>query len=106
MFLLFGQAFSKKKVEERKEWLTNFMINRRQRREHNLPEVMLHFLNFMCFIAGFVLGLTVCLAVSAQDYLYGQATKSLSYNDFVNKELVLFSNSDNERSIPCLVDGV
>ncbi|XP_035528149.1 DNA topoisomerase 2-alpha isoform X2 [Morone saxatilis] len=71
-------AFSKKKVEERKEWLTTFMVNRRQRREHNLPE----------------------------DYLYGQATKSLSYNDFVNKELVLFSNSDNERSIPCLVDGL
>uniref|UniRef100_A0A3Q1BTU6 DNA topoisomerase 2 n=1 Tax=Amphiprion ocellaris TaxID=80972 RepID=A0A3Q1BTU6_AMPOC len=66
-------AFSKKKVDERKEWLTNFMMNRRQRREHNLPE----------------------------EYLYGQATKSLSYNDFVNKELVLFSNSDNERSIPC-----
>ncbi|CAG5908755.1 unnamed protein product [Menidia menidia] len=71
-------AFSKKKVEERKEWLTNFMVNRRQRRELNLPE----------------------------DYLYGQSTKSLSYNDFVNKELVLFSNSDNERSIPCLVDGL
>uniref|UniRef100_A0A667ZV02 DNA topoisomerase 2 n=1 Tax=Myripristis murdjan TaxID=586833 RepID=A0A667ZV02_9TELE len=71
-------AFSKKKVDERKEWLTNFMINRRQRREHNLPE----------------------------DYLYGEATTSLSYNDFVNKELVLFSNSDNERSIPCLVDGL
>ncbi|XP_028990955.1 DNA topoisomerase 2-alpha [Betta splendens] len=71
-------AFSKKKVEERKEWLTNFMMNRRQRREHNLPE----------------------------EYLYGQSTTSLSYNDFVNKELVLFSNSDNERSIPCLVDGL
>ncbi|KAL4660492.1 DNA topoisomerase 2-alpha [Arapaima gigas] len=71
-------AFSKKKIEERKNWLTNFMINRRQRREHNLPE----------------------------DYLYGQATKFLSYNDFINKELVLYSNSDNERSIPCLVDGL
>ncbi|KAJ0060186.1 hypothetical protein NL108_004054, partial [Boleophthalmus pectinirostris] len=71
-------AFSKKKCDERKEWLTKFMTDRRQRREHNLPE----------------------------DYLYGQATKSLSYNDFVNKELVLFSNSDNERSIPCLVDGL
>ncbi|XP_077595631.1 DNA topoisomerase 2-alpha [Stigmatopora nigra] len=71
-------AFSKKKVEERKEWLTNFMVNRRQRKELNLPE----------------------------EYLYGQTTKHLSYNDFVNKELVLFSNSDNERSIPCLVDGL
>ncbi|XP_061666786.1 DNA topoisomerase 2-alpha [Syngnathoides biaculeatus] len=71
-------AFSKKKVDERKDWLTNFMVNRRQRKEHNLPE----------------------------EYLYGQSTKHLSYNDFVNKELVLFSNSDNERSIPCLVDGL
>ncbi|XP_053496302.1 DNA topoisomerase 2-alpha [Ictalurus furcatus] len=71
-------AFSKKKVEERKEWLTSFMINRRQRREHNLPE----------------------------EYLYGKETTSLTYRDFVNKELVLFSNSDNERSIPCLVDGL
>ncbi|XP_019745044.1 DNA topoisomerase 2-alpha isoform X2 [Hippocampus comes] len=71
-------AFSKKKVDERKEWLTNFMVNRRHRKEHNLPE----------------------------EYLYGQSTTHLSYNDFVNKELVLFSNSDNERSIPCLVDGL
>lgn len=71
-------AFSKKMIEERKEWLTSFMINRRQRREHNLPE----------------------------EYLYGQETKSLSYHDFINKELVLFSNSDNERSIPCMVDGL
>ncbi|KAJ8254604.1 hypothetical protein COCON_G00212160 [Conger conger] len=71
-------AFSKKKIEERKEWLTNFMVNRRQRREHNLPE----------------------------DYLYGPSTRFLSYNDFVNKELVQYSNSDNERSLPCLVDGL
>lgn len=100
---LFGQAFSKKKVEERKEWLTNFMINRRQRREHNLPEVKSqHRLNSLRFHS--LLGFTVSLVFS-QDYLYGQTTKYLSYNDFVNKELVLFSNSDNERSIPCLVDG-
>jgi DNA topoisomerase-2 len=29
----------------------------------------------------------------------------VTYSDFVNKELVLFSNLDNERSIPSLVDG-
>uniref|UniRef100_A0A4W5QGK6 DNA topoisomerase 2 n=1 Tax=Hucho hucho TaxID=62062 RepID=A0A4W5QGK6_9TELE len=73
-------AFSKKKIEERKEWLTSFMVNRRQRREHNLPEVHHCHTTF--------------------------STKSLSYNDFVNKELVMFSNSDNERSLPCLVDGL
>ncbi|XP_075631033.1 DNA topoisomerase 2-alpha [Balearica regulorum gibbericeps] len=71
-------AFSKKKVEERKEWLTNFMEDRRQRKLHGLPE----------------------------EYLYGKNTTYLTYNDFINKELVLFSNSDNERSIPSLVDGL
>ncbi|XP_055013310.1 DNA topoisomerase 2-beta isoform X1 [Boleophthalmus pectinirostris] len=71
-------AFSKKKTDDRKEWLTNFMEDRRQRRMHGLPE----------------------------KYLYGTQTKHLSYNDFINKELILFSNSDNERSIPSLVDGL
>ncbi|KAG8429114.1 hypothetical protein GDO86_018282, partial [Hymenochirus boettgeri] len=70
-------AFSKKKIDDRKEWLTNFMEDRRQRRMHGLPE----------------------------QFLYGTATKHLTYNDFINKELILFSNSDNERSIPSLVDG-
>lgn len=83
------------------------MINRRQRREHNLPEVTWRQLSnlkvFFVFVL-FLLSFNVHL-VSLQEYLYGQTTKSLSYNDFVNKELVLYSNSDNERSIPCLVDG-
>ncbi|XP_061700038.1 DNA topoisomerase 2-beta isoform X2 [Syngnathoides biaculeatus] len=71
-------AFSKKKTDDRKEWLTNFMEHRRQRRMHGLPE----------------------------QYLYGTQARHLSYNDFINKELILFSNSDNERSIPSLVDGL
>ena len=29
----------------------------------------------------------------------------MSYSEFVNKELVQFSNADNERSIPSIVDG-
>ena len=40
-----------------------------------------------------------------QLYLYGKDTKAITYNEFVNKELILFSNMDNERSIPSLVDG-
>ncbi|KAG8139989.1 hypothetical protein E2320_002718, partial [Naja naja] len=71
-------AFSKKKVDDRKEWLTNFMEDRRQRKLLGLPD----------------------------DYLYGKTTDYLTYNDFINKELVLFSNSDNERSIPSLIDGL
>ncbi|KAF4026248.1 hypothetical protein G4228_018166 [Cervus hanglu yarkandensis] len=77
IMIMTDQAFSKKKIDDRKEWLTNFMEDRRQRRLHGLPE----------------------------QFLYGTATKHLTYNDFINKELILFSNSDNERSIPSLVDG-
>lgn len=71
-------AFSKKMIDNRKEWLTNGMEERKRRRELGLPEL----------------------------YLYGKDTKSVTYNDFVNKELILFSNMDNERSIPSLVDGL
>lgn len=70
-------AFSKKHVEHRKEWLTNFMVESKRRKE---------------------LGL-------AERYLYCKDTRYVSYTDFVNLELVLFSNADNIRSIPCLVDG-
>lgn len=71
-------AFSKKKIEERKEWLTNWMQERKRRLEMGLPEV----------------------------YLYGKETKHISYNEFINRELILFSNMDNERSIPSAVDGL
>jgi DNA topoisomerase II len=32
--------------------------------------------------------------------------KTISYNDFINKELILFSIADNMRSIPSVVDGL
>ncbi|KAK2190491.1 hypothetical protein NP493_78g03001 [Ridgeia piscesae] len=70
-------AFSKKKIEERKQWLTNWMEERKRRAQLALPEL----------------------------YLYGKGVKHISYNEFVNRELILFSNMDNERSIPSLVDG-
>lgn len=70
-------AFSKKMVDMRKEWLTNGMEERKRRRELGLPEI----------------------------YLYGQNTTTVTYNDFVNQELILFSNMDNERSIPSAMDG-
>ena len=71
-------AFSKKKVEERKTWLTNWMEERKRRTQLGLPEM----------------------------YLYGESMTKISYNEFVNRELILFSNMDNERSIPSLVDGL
>ena len=38
-------------------------------------------------------------------YLYNKDTRTITYTDFINKELVLFSNADNERSIPSMADG-
>ncbi|KAM4056784.1 DNA gyrase/topoisomerase IV, subunit A domain-containing protein [Hirsutella rhossiliensis] len=34
------------------------------------------------------------------------STKAITYSDFVNKELILFSMADNMRSIPSVVDGL
>nr|CAH7712357.1 unnamed protein product [Callosobruchus chinensis] len=70
-------AFSKKHIEHRKEWLTNFMVESRRRKEIGLPE----------------------------KYLYEKDTRVVTYTDFINQELILFSNGDNIRSIPSMVDG-
>ncbi|XP_030850847.1 DNA topoisomerase 2-alpha isoform X2 [Strongylocentrotus purpuratus] len=71
-------AFSKKKVEDRKTWLTEFLKERNARKDAGLGEM----------------------------YLYNKDTKVITYTDFINKELVLFSNADNERSIPSMADGL
>ncbi|KAG8528188.1 DNA topoisomerase 2 [Bacidia gigantensis] len=59
-------AFSKKKADERKEWLRQF--------KHGT-------------------------------YL-DHSERLVSYTDFINKELILFSVADNMRSIPSVVDGL
>lgn len=71
-------AFSKKGADQRKEWLTNHMDEVKRRKEIGLPE----------------------------RYLYTKETKTVTYSDFVNLELVLFSNGDNIRSIPSMIDGL
>ncbi|CAG4962834.1 unnamed protein product [Colias eurytheme] len=71
-------AFSKKGADQRKEWLTSHMEEVKRRKEIGLPE----------------------------RYLYTKETKAVTYSDFVNLELVLFSNGDNVRSIPSMVDGL
>lgn len=73
-----NMAFSKKCADQRKEWLTSWMEDCKRRRETGLGEA----------------------------FLYQKNTTAVSYSDFINKELVLFSNLDNERSIPSMVDGL
>ncbi|KAI7106286.1 DNA topoisomerase [Hortaea werneckii] len=38
-------------------------------------------------------------------YLDMSGTDEITYNDFINKELILFSMADNQRSIPSVIDG-
>ncbi|KKK13485.1 DNA topoisomerase 2 [Aspergillus rambellii] len=59
-------AFSKKKADERKEWLRQFK-----------PGTYLD-----------------------------HSVEKITYTDFINKELILFSMADNIRSIPSVVDGL
>lgn len=58
-------AFSKKKADERKEWLKNFVPGT----------------------------------------FFDYSVRKITYTDFVNKELILFSMADNIRSIPSVIDG-
>ncbi|KAL9109718.1 MAG: hypothetical protein Q9227_005587 [Pyrenula ochraceoflavens] len=59
-------AFSKKKADERKEWLREFK-----------PGTYLD-----------------------------HTTEKITFTDFINKELILFSMADNMRSIPSVIDGL
>ncbi|XP_011691623.1 PREDICTED: DNA topoisomerase 2 isoform X2 [Wasmannia auropunctata] len=70
-------AFSKKCVDQRKDWLTNHMNETKRRKEIGLGE----------------------------RYLYEKDTRTVSFSDFINVELVLYSNYDNVRSIPNMMDG-
>ncbi|KAG7209142.1 hypothetical protein KM043_015285 [Ampulex compressa] len=70
-------AFSKKCVDQRKDWLTNHMDETKRRKEIGLGE----------------------------RYLYEKDTRTVSFSDFINVELVLYSNYDNVRSIPNMMDG-
>ncbi|XP_020282371.1 DNA topoisomerase 2 isoform X2 [Pseudomyrmex gracilis] len=70
-------AFSKKCVDQRKEWLMNHMNETKRRKDIGLGE----------------------------RFLYEKDTRAVSFSDFINVELVLFSNYDNVRSIPSMIDG-
>ncbi|KAI8559860.1 hypothetical protein RHMOL_Rhmol04G0208300 [Rhododendron molle] len=54
----------------------------------------------------FVMGTTLYLFWSLQpgSYLH-QKEKLIKYNDFVNKELILFLMADLQRSIPWITSG-
>ncbi|CAF0740339.1 unnamed protein product [Rotaria sordida] len=71
-------AFNSALSDDRKDWIKWHTEDVNQRREQNLPA----------------------------DYLYRKDTKQINFNDFINKELVLFSKSSTERAIPSIMDGL
>lgn len=75
------------------------MEEKKRRAEIGLQEVVIDMVvDKSVFVTHFFL-------YNHQAYLYGKDTKFISYNEFVNKELILYSNMDNERSIPSIMDG-
>lgn len=46
------------------------------------------------------------LSIKPETTFVDHSKASLNYSDFINKELVLFSQADCERSIPSVVDGL
>jgi len=68
-------AFNSALSDDRKDWIKWHTEDVNQRREQNLPA----------------------------DYLYKKDTKQINFNDFINKELVLFSKSSTERAIPSIM---
>lgn len=70
------KAFDKKLVNQRKEWLQEFM-----NRGNNI------------------------LSEDAVLYNRTNDNKDISFGDFIDKELIHFSNADNIRSIPSIIDG-
>jgi DNA topoisomerase-2 len=39
------------------------------------------------------------------DYIHAASQGGVTFSDFINKEYIQFSHYDNERSIPCIIDG-
>lgn len=45
------------------------------------------------------------LSTYSEDQFLNNDDKKISYHDFVHKELIHFSKDDNDRSLPCMIDG-
>lgn len=82
---LIDLAFSKKKADERKEWLRQFRVSSSP--EHHSGSCITH------------------TGQQPGTYL-DHNVDEIPYSDFINKELILFSMADNIRSIPSVADGL
>ena len=81
---LIDLAFSKKKADDRKEWLRHFKVKQSA-----------------------LLSMPPHAECPSQPGTYlDHNTDEIPYSDFINRELILFSMADNIRSIPSVADGL
>lgn len=80
---LIDLAFSKKKADDRKDWLRKFKVN--------ASRISIYYALMICQQPGTYIDHSV---------------DEITYDDFINRELILFSMADNIRSIPSAVDGL
>lgn len=80
---LIDLAFSKKKADERKDWLREFKVS-----------------------VGVCYRLGDMLIISQPGTFLNHDMDEIPYSDFINRELILFSMADNIRSIPSVADGL
>jgi len=90
-------AFSKKKADDRKEWLRNFEVDFviylfDSKFPHPFTPLLLFF--FVFFFS------------SQEGTFIDHSVDFIEIPNFINKELILFSMADNVRSIPSVVDGL
>lgn len=89
-------AFSKKRIEARKNWLRQFEVLKKTCFDGLKTEIIIYFWFFV---------ISRIFVLQPGTYL-DQTEKLIKYSDFVNKELILFSMADLQRSIPSMVDGL
>ena len=100
---LIDMVFNKARAEDRREWL---LTNGREQEEEEA-----HWHPTNASAEEIDLGAAAAAAAAAVQEGNEAARPSdssavVSYADFVNKELVQFSNADNVRSIPSVMDGL
>ena len=118
-------AFAKKRVQDRKDWLKAFEPGGSNAHHsctihtiltitiHHPPYTIYHVLSSI-YHPPFTIHHPLALQPTAH-YPTNPPTPSgthidynveeMTYDSFINKELVLFSVADNQRSIPSLMDG-
>lgn len=87
-------AFSKKRIEARKNWLRQYEVR------------VFNFLFLRLPVPVLTSTIIFCEFILQPGSGLDSKDKYIKYSDFVHKELIQFSMADLQRSIPSLMDGL